>query len=173
MVNTRAHPSVKGWEDPAHSLYYLVIVQVRAHAVCKRSSLCQLASPAADSWLTCLHWRVNQRCSHTCPATAAILIYCQVYTDLCHQPISMFSSRRKACFFETISSSCMLLQYTARLHAEKLKNFIHKLGGGKYGKQYYNMRVSASCSRQDLARVHCVVSTGLGDCLSPPPCGIP
>jgi hypothetical protein len=28
MENTRAHPSVQGWEDPHNSKYYLVIVQV-------------------------------------------------------------------------------------------------------------------------------------------------
>jgi hypothetical protein len=29
MENTKAHPSVKGWEDPNNSKYYVVIVQVR------------------------------------------------------------------------------------------------------------------------------------------------
>lgn len=28
MENTRAHPSVKGWEDPNNSKYYVVVVQV-------------------------------------------------------------------------------------------------------------------------------------------------
>lgn len=28
MENTKAHPSVQGWEDPHNSKYYLVIVQV-------------------------------------------------------------------------------------------------------------------------------------------------
>jgi len=30
MENTRAHPSVSGWEDPSNSKYYLVIVQYKA-----------------------------------------------------------------------------------------------------------------------------------------------
>ncbi|KIY99532.1 hypothetical protein MNEG_8428 [Monoraphidium neglectum] len=30
MENTRAHPSVKGWEDPNNSKYYVVIVQYKA-----------------------------------------------------------------------------------------------------------------------------------------------
>jgi hypothetical protein len=33
MENTRAHPSVKGWEDPNNSKYYVVIVQVGARTV--------------------------------------------------------------------------------------------------------------------------------------------
>jgi hypothetical protein len=28
MENTKAHPSVKGWDDPNNSKYYVVIVQV-------------------------------------------------------------------------------------------------------------------------------------------------
>ncbi len=28
MENTKAHPSVKGWEDPLNSKYYVVILQV-------------------------------------------------------------------------------------------------------------------------------------------------
>ncbi|WIA13609.1 hypothetical protein OEZ85_007174 [Tetradesmus obliquus] len=58
MENTKAHPSVKGWEDPNNSKYYVVIVQ-----------------------------------------------------------------------------------YTARLNADKLKNIIHRLNGGRIGKQYFNMRL--------------------------------
>eukprot|EP00878_Enallax_costatus_P018480 GHUV01019455.1.p1 GENE.GHUV01019455.1~~GHUV01019455.1.p1 ORF type:complete len:203 (+),score=45.50 GHUV01019455.1:669-1277(+) len=58
MENTKAHPSVKGWEDHNNSRYYVVIVQ-----------------------------------------------------------------------------------YTARLNADKLKNHIHRLNGGKIGKQYFNMRL--------------------------------
>jgi prolyl-tRNA editing enzyme YbaK/EbsC (Cys-tRNA(Pro) deacylase) len=33
------------------------------------------------------------------------------------------------------------VQYTARLNADKLKNYIHRLSHGKFGKQYYNMRL--------------------------------
>jgi prolyl-tRNA editing enzyme YbaK/EbsC (Cys-tRNA(Pro) deacylase) len=33
------------------------------------------------------------------------------------------------------------VQYTARLNADKLKNIIHKLNGGRIGKQYFNMRL--------------------------------
>lgn len=33
-------------------------------------------------------------------------------------------------------------QYTARLNAEKLKNYIHGLGGGRWGKKNYNMRLA-------------------------------
>ncbi|KAF8060054.1 hypothetical protein HT031_004993 [Scenedesmus sp. PABB004] len=58
MENTRAHSSVRGWEDPTNSKYYVVIVQ-----------------------------------------------------------------------------------YTARLNADKLKSHIHRLAGGKVGKQYFNMRL--------------------------------
>eukprot|EP00882_Tetradesmus_deserticola_P012568 GHRQ01013321.1.p2 GENE.GHRQ01013321.1~~GHRQ01013321.1.p2 ORF type:complete len:135 (+),score=65.57 GHRQ01013321.1:1563-1967(+) len=58
MENTKAHPSVNGWEDPNNSKYYVVVVQ-----------------------------------------------------------------------------------YTARLNADKLKNIIHKLNGGRIGKQYFNMRL--------------------------------
>eukprot|EP00775_Hariotina_reticulata_P009630 gene9630-9790_t len=58
MENTKAHPSVQGWDDPNNSKYYVVIVQ-----------------------------------------------------------------------------------YTARLNADKLKNHIHRLNQGKVGKQYFNMRL--------------------------------
>ncbi|GFR50353.1 hypothetical protein Agub_g12562, partial [Astrephomene gubernaculifera] len=59
MENTRAHPEVRGWEDPRHSKYY-----------------------------------------------------------------------------------CVIVQYTARLHADKLKMALLELGGRKYGRQYYNMRLA-------------------------------
>lgn len=35
-----------------------------------------------------------------------------------------------------------LLQYTARLHADKLKVALCELGGRKFGRQYYNMRLA-------------------------------
>ena len=38
----------------------------------------------------------------------------------------------------------VIFQYSARLHAEKLKSFVHKLSEGKVGKQYYNMRLAPS-----------------------------
>ncbi|EFJ41241.1 hypothetical protein VOLCADRAFT_107762 [Volvox carteri f. nagariensis] len=60
MENTRAHESVKGWEDPRNSKYY-----------------------------------------------------------------------------------CVIVQYTARLHADKLKVGVQELGGRKFGRQYYNMRLAA------------------------------
>ncbi|PNW80986.1 hypothetical protein CHLRE_07g338250v5 [Chlamydomonas reinhardtii] len=59
MENTRAHESVKGWDDPRHSKYY-----------------------------------------------------------------------------------CVIVQYTARLHADKLKVALCELGGRKFGRQYYNMRLA-------------------------------
>jgi prolyl-tRNA editing enzyme YbaK/EbsC (Cys-tRNA(Pro) deacylase) len=34
-----------------------------------------------------------------------------------------------------------VLQYTARLNADKLKNYIHRLNEGKIGKQFFNMRL--------------------------------
>ncbi|KAL4421214.1 hypothetical protein ABPG77_010089 [Micractinium sp. CCAP 211/92] len=36
----------------------------------------------------------------------------------------------------------IVVQYTARLNAEKLKNFIHSLSGGKVSKRFYNMRLA-------------------------------
>ncbi|GAX80352.1 hypothetical protein CEUSTIGMA_g7791.t1 [Chlamydomonas eustigma] len=38
----------------------------------------------------------------------------------------------------------VIVQYTARLHTEKLKNFVYKLSEGKIGKQYFNMRLAPS-----------------------------
>lgn len=55
-------------------------------------------------------------------------------------------------FVQNISPRCAMhmlqntqffssLQYTARLNADKLKNIIHRLNGGRIGKQYFNMRL--------------------------------
>ncbi|GIL54987.1 hypothetical protein Vafri_10665 [Volvox africanus] len=38
---------------------------------------------------------------------------------------------------------CVIVQYTARLHADKLKVGVQELGGRKLGRQYYNMRLAA------------------------------
>jgi prolyl-tRNA editing enzyme YbaK/EbsC (Cys-tRNA(Pro) deacylase) len=35
----------------------------------------------------------------------------------------------------------LFVQYTAAIHADKLKNYIHKLNHGKFGKQYFNFRL--------------------------------
>ncbi|GLC41642.1 hypothetical protein PLESTB_000693600 [Pleodorina starrii] len=59
MENTRAHESVSGWEDPANSKYY-----------------------------------------------------------------------------------CVIVQYTARLHADKLRVAVQELSGRKFGRQYFNMRLA-------------------------------
>ncbi|PNH07059.1 hypothetical protein TSOC_006520, partial [Tetrabaena socialis] len=59
MENTRAHPSVVGWSDPAHSKYYVVMVQ-----------------------------------------------------------------------------------YSARFHADKLKAALMEVGGRRFGRQFYNMRLA-------------------------------
>lgn len=45
----------------------------------------------------------------------------------------------------------LVVQYTARLHAEKLKNHIHKLNEGKLGKQHFNMRLCPSDISDDLS----------------------
>ncbi len=37
---------------------------------------------------------------------------------------------------------CIIVQYTARLHADKLKVHIQELGGRRFGRQYYNMRLA-------------------------------
>ncbi|KXZ54798.1 hypothetical protein GPECTOR_4g869 [Gonium pectorale] len=37
---------------------------------------------------------------------------------------------------------CVIVQYTARLHADKLKMALLELGGRKFGRQYYNMRLA-------------------------------
>ncbi|GLI67325.1 hypothetical protein VaNZ11_011512 [Volvox africanus] len=37
---------------------------------------------------------------------------------------------------------CVIVQYTARLHADKLKVGVQELGGRKFGRQYYNMRLA-------------------------------
>ncbi|GIM03695.1 hypothetical protein Vretimale_8363 [Volvox reticuliferus] len=38
---------------------------------------------------------------------------------------------------------CVIVQYTARLHADKLKVGVQELSGRKFGRQYYNMRLAA------------------------------
>ncbi|KAG2434772.1 hypothetical protein HXX76_007657 [Chlamydomonas incerta] len=37
---------------------------------------------------------------------------------------------------------CVIVQYTARLHADKLKVALCELGGRRFGRQYYNMRLA-------------------------------
>jgi len=45
----------------------------------------------------------------------------------------------------------VIVQYTARLHAEKLKTFIHRLSQGQVGKQYYNMRLAPEDVSDELS----------------------
>jgi len=35
----------------------------------------------------------------------------------------------------------VIVQYTAKLHTEKLKSFVHSLNNGRIGKQFFNMRL--------------------------------
>lgn len=52
-------------------------------------------------------------------------------------------SCQASCYLNPICSQhCLLLQYTARFSAEKLKKHIHRLGGGKFGIKWYNMRLA-------------------------------
>lgn len=45
MENTRAHPSVQGWQDPNNSKYYVVIVQV-----CVRRAVSRQGQSGAGCW---------------------------------------------------------------------------------------------------------------------------
>jgi prolyl-tRNA editing enzyme YbaK/EbsC (Cys-tRNA(Pro) deacylase) len=45
----------------------------------------------------------------------------------------------------------LLPQYTARFHADKLKNYIHKLNQGRVGKQFFNMRLCDEAVSDDLS----------------------
>ncbi|KAL6753122.1 YbaK/aminoacyl-tRNA synthetase-associated domain-containing protein [Haematococcus lacustris] len=36
----------------------------------------------------------------------------------------------------------VVVQYTARLNTEKLHSYLHKLNGGKVGKQFFNLRLA-------------------------------
>jgi hypothetical protein len=69
MENTKAHPSVKGWEDPNNSKYYVVIVQVRL-----RSPLCGYMNGQQNAyWLAAHNSGGPQQqqvlcCHHACEA---------------------------------------------------------------------------------------------------------
>jgi prolyl-tRNA editing enzyme YbaK/EbsC (Cys-tRNA(Pro) deacylase) len=45
----------------------------------------------------------------------------------------------------------VIVQYTARLHAEKLKSFVHKMSNGKLGKQFFNMRLAPEAASDELS----------------------
>ncbi|EFN50638.1 hypothetical protein CHLNCDRAFT_28906, partial [Chlorella variabilis] len=44
----------------------------------------------------------------------------------------------------------VVIQYTARLNAEKLKHHIYKLSGGRVAKKWYNMRLAPEAASDEL-----------------------
>lgn len=73
MENTRAHPSVQGWEDPKNSKYYVVIVQVGAPGGVRPHTRC--AWPALRFGASQCVWhghRISLACL-LCPQAAPFL----------------------------------------------------------------------------------------------------
>jgi hypothetical protein len=125
MENTRAHPSVQGWEDPNNSKYYVVIVQVGGRGWGARS----IPVPAVCCAVRWLAWACVP------PDTTA---------SVC--PVAAAPADATPCTSTNQQPYCLPpllphVQYTARLNADKLKNHIHKLNQGRVGKQYFNMRL--------------------------------
>lgn len=44
----------------------------------------------------------------------------------------------------------IVIQYTARLNAEKLRHYVYKLSGGQVAKKWYNMRLAPEAASDEL-----------------------
>ena len=57
-----------------------------------------------------------------------------------------------------------VMQYAARLHAEKVKTFLHKCSGGALGRKQYNMRLAAEHESHHLTGFGHNAVTPIGMC---------
>jgi hypothetical protein len=119
MVNTQADASVKDCSDRKNSKYYVIIVQAKPHDLSILFSSLSLCHGALDLVLFFCFWLFCRGIPHKgfVPHTFHLYLYCCLSSlGLC------------------------IVQYTARLNAEKVRQFVHSLNEGRIPKKRFNCK---------------------------------
>jgi prolyl-tRNA editing enzyme YbaK/EbsC (Cys-tRNA(Pro) deacylase) len=121
MVNTQADASVKDCSDRKNSKYYVIVVQAKPHDLSILFSSLSLCHGALDLVLFFCFWLFCRGIPHKgfVPHTFHLYLYCCLSSlGLC------------------------IVQYTARLNAEKVRQFVHSLNEGRIPKKRFNLRLA-------------------------------